>query len=40
MQTTEKTNAKYAVDDNLFQLGSTNPENKIQPLDAFWQSPP
>ena len=33
MQNTEETIAKYAVDANLFQLGSSNPEKNIQPLD-------
>ena len=28
MQNTEETIAKYAVDDNLFRLGSTNPKKK------------
>ena len=28
--------AKYAVDANLFRLGSTNPKKKIQPLFFFW----
>ena len=30
MQNTEETIAKYAVDANLFRLGSANPKNKIQ----------
>ena len=29
---TEETIAKYAVDANLFRLGSTNPKKKIHPL--------
>ena len=36
MQNTEQTIAKYAVDDNLFRLGSTNHKKNIQPLDIFW----
>ena len=28
--------AKYAVDANLFRLGSTNPKKNSQTLDAFW----
>ena len=28
--------AKYAVDANLFRLGSTNPKKKIQPQFFFW----
>ena len=28
--------AKYAVDANLFRLGSTNPKKNYQPLDAFF----
>ena len=36
MQNTEETIAKYAVDANLFRLGSTNPKKNIQPLDVFW----
>ena len=28
MQNTNETIAKYAVDDNLFRLGSTNPKKK------------
>ena len=35
MQKTEETIAKYAVDANLFWLGSTNPKKIIQPLDFF-----
>ena len=36
MQDTEETIAKYAVDANLFRLGSTNPKKNIQPLDFFF----
>ena len=32
MQNTEEIIAKYAIDDNLFRLGSINPKKKIQPL--------
>ena len=28
--------AKYAIDANLFRLGSTNPKKKIQPLVLFF----
>ena len=28
--------AKYAVDANLFRLGSTNPKKNSQTPDAFW----
>ena len=27
---------QYAVDANLFRLGSTNPKKNTQTLDAFW----
>ena len=33
MQNTEETIAKYAVDANLFRLGSSNPKKNIQLLD-------
>ena len=36
MQNNEETVAKYAVDVNLFRLGSTNPKKNSQPLDAFF----
>ena len=36
MQKTEEAIAKYAVDANLFWLGSTNPKKNTQPLDVFW----
>ena len=36
MQNNEGTIAKYAVDANLFRLGSSNPKKNIQCLDAFW----
>ena len=32
MQNNEETIAKYAVDANLFRLGSTNPKKKSSPL--------
>ena len=35
MQNTEETFAKYAVDTNLFRLGSTNPK-KINPAPGFF----
>ena len=35
-RTNEETIAKYAVDANLFRLGSTNPKKNIQAVDAFW----
>ena len=37
MQNNEGTIAKYAVDDNLFRLWSTNPKKNSQLLAAFWQ---
>ena len=37
IQNTEETIAKYAVDANLFRLGSTNPKKNIPPLDFFFQ---
>ena len=36
MQNTKDTIAKYAVDANLFQLGSTGPKKNIKSLEAFW----
>ena len=36
MQNNEETFAKYAVDANLFRLGSTNPRINIKALGAFW----
>ena len=36
MQNTEETFAKYAVDANLFRLGSTNPKNKNPVPGFFW----
>ena len=36
MQNIEYTIAKYAVDANLFRLGSTNPKKNIQAWDVFW----
>ena len=38
MQNNEETIAKYAVDANLFQLGSSNPKKNSQPVDAFEKS--
>ena len=35
MQNTEETITKYAVDANLFRLGSTDAKKNIQHLDAF-----
>ena len=35
VETNEETIAKYAVDANLFPLGSTNPKRIIQPLFFF-----
>ena len=35
VQNTEETIAKYAVDANLFELGSTYSKRNIQPLDVF-----
>ena len=35
MPNTEEPLAKYAVDTNLFRLGSTNPKKNIQLLDFF-----
>ena len=35
MQNTEKTTAKYAVDANLFELGSTNPKKKYPEAGYF-----
>ena len=39
MQNTEESIAKYAVDANLFRLGTgtrDNSKKNIQPLDVFW----
>ena len=35
MQNNEETIAKYAVDANLFRLGSTNPKKNSQPRGYF-----
>ena len=39
MENNEETIAKYAVDANLFRLGSTNPKKNMQPLNVFWWEP-
>ena len=36
MQKTDEIIAKYAIDANLFRLGSPNPKKNCQTLDAFW----
>ena len=36
MQKTDEIIAKYAVDANLFQLGSTNSKKNIQAMDDFF----
>ena len=38
MQNTEEIIAKYAVDANLFRLGSTNPKNKYPAPERFFYS--
>ena len=36
MQNNEETIAKYAIDANLFRVGSTNPKKNSQIQDALW----
>ena len=36
MQNTEETIEKYAVDANLFRLGSINPKKNMQPVYVIW----